>query len=67
MGTRMKQESLDILGGVPNPEDGKHYKARNGLYYNGYCLSADCAEDAFGECMKKLSDELEKELKDGTT
>lgn len=71
----MKQKEQDILGGVinPEPETNKMYKARNGLYYNGYIHSDDCAQDAFGEAFKKTADLLEKELlndslwnKDGT-
>ena len=48
----------DCLGGTKEPTESNKYLARNGLYYNGYALSADCAEDAFGECFKKMADEL---------
>lgn len=52
----------NILGGTEKPTDSNRYLARDGLYYNGYCLSTDCAEDAFGECFRKISNELAKEL-----
>lgn len=58
----MKQKEQDILGGVLSPEPGKSYKARNGLYYNGYALSNDAAEDYFGEAIKKICDEIQKDL-----
>lgn len=52
----------NILGGTEKPTESNRYQARDGLYYNSYCLSTDCAEDAFGECMRKMSADLEKEI-----
>lgn len=50
----------------PSPiETASHqYLARDGLYYNGYAASYDCAEDYFGPAWKKIAEALEREIKE---
>lgn len=51
-----------ILECYTEPTGNCRYLARDGYYYNGYLLSSDCAEDAFGEAFRKMADELAKDL-----
>jgi hypothetical protein len=44
--------------GKSNSCPGYRYKARDGLYYNGYLGSPDVAEDYFGEACRKLAAEI---------
>lgn len=53
---------LDVLGGTKEQTETNRYLARNGLFYNGYFGSADCAEDAFGSAIEKIKNALEAEL-----
>lgn len=55
-------ESQNLLGATTEPTETNQYLARDGLYYNGYSLSYDCAEDAFGECFERIRDAMHKEL-----
>lgn len=51
-----------ILECYTEPTGNFGYKARDGYYYNGYMLSSDCADDSFGEAVRKTADELAKDL-----
>lgn len=62
--TPSKYHKIGILGGTTSPTYDNNYLARDGLYYNGYPASSDCAEDSFGECMRSLAKKIEQELKE---
>jgi hypothetical protein len=49
--------------GLKEPTSECRYKAkRDGLYYNGYMSSIDCAYDSFDEAWKKIADELKADI-----
>lgn len=58
----MKNPSLNILGGTKYPTEANRYLARDGLYYNGYALSSDCADDFFGDAFKEMANNLARDL-----
>lgn len=62
---RRKNPPLDILGGTKQPTKVNRYLAKNGLYYNGYIGSSDCADDYFTDAVLKIAEALKKELKEG--
>ncbi len=53
----------NVLGATLEPTEENRYKARDGLYYNGYMLSSDCAHDAFDEAWQELRKSIEETLK----
>lgn len=53
----------DCLGGLARPNKYNRFRAKNGLYYNGYMGSSDAAQDAFGEAFKEVSKDIEEYIK----
>ena len=51
-----------ILECYTEPTGNFRYKGRDGYYYNGYALSSDCADDFFGDAVKEMIKDLEKDL-----
>lgn len=58
----IKQEETDILIGTSKPTGNNRYKARDGMYYNGYLGSPDAADDFFGEAIRLVAARIEESI-----
>ncbi len=53
----------NLVGGSKEPTDYKRYKSKvDGLYYNGYLMSPECAEEAFGPACRKMARLIEADV-----
>ncbi len=55
-------EAQNSLGGTKEPTITNRYLGRDGLYYNGYMGSIDCAQDAFDEAFDRIKESMAKDL-----